>query len=364
MPGQSQRPCAWEEIRRVAWMGKNSAGFHGKCLGLRIFHRKLGRDCRIAVLLRNWLRHFLHSGESRTMHIPSTMMEGAVCPVTAAVSVAGIAWVATMARKTVGKPTPARFAAVSALVFAGQMANFPVLSGTSGHLLGGVLAAALLGVPFGVMAIAVVVTLQCLVFADGGLSMLGANLLNMALLGAGLGGWMLNRITSLFPNHRPLALGLAAWISVLLASFGCSMELAAAGTIAFSHVTPAMLGVHAVIGLGEALVTVALVSLLDTPALQATVCRKNFIPGISAFLIALVIAPFACEWPDGLESVAGTLRFLHESAPSFAAPLPDYAIPGVLNGALSAALAGLAGAALTFGAAWALAKSWNRCLAG
>ena len=233
------------------------------------------------------------------------MMEGAVCPVTAAVSVAGIAWVATMARKTVGKPTPARFAAVSALVFAGQMANFPVLSGTSGHLLGGVLAAALLGVPFGVMAIAVVVTLQCLVFADGGLSMLGANLLNMALLGAGLGGWMLNRITSLFPNHRPLALGLAAWISVLLASFGCSMELAAAGTIAFSHVTPAMLGVHAVIGLGEALVTVALVSLLDAPALQATECRKNFIPGISAFLIALVIAPFACEWPDGLESVGG-----------------------------------------------------------
>ena len=153
------------------------------------------------------------------MHIPTSMMNGAVCPVTAAVSVGGIAVAAAMAWKAEHKPAPARFAAVSAFIFAGQMVNFPVQFGTSGHLLGGVLAAALLGVPFGVLAIALVVTLQCLVFADGGLAVLGANLLNMAILGAGAGGWLWQRLAAeAAPQHRPLTLALAAWLSVLLAA--------------------------------------------------------------------------------------------------------------------------------------------------
>jgi len=299
------------------------------------------------------------------MHIPSSIMAGAVCPFTAALGVAGIAVAATMAGKAVARPAPARFAAVSALVFAGQMVNFPVLSGTSGHLLGGVLAAALLGVRFGVLAIALVVTLQCLVFADGGLSMLGANLFNMALLGAGLGGWIWKRLDASAPDHRRIALGLAAWFSVIAASFGCSLDLAASGVIAFSKVAPAMLGVHAVIGLAEALITVALVSMLDVPVLKSAGRGADFIiPGVSAFVIALVIAPFACEWPDGLEAVAASLRFLHESAPSFVSPLADYTVPTVTNKTLSASLAGLAGCTFTFAAAWALARSWKRCVAG
>ncbi len=295
------------------------------------------------------------------MHIPTSMMDGAVCPVTAAVSAGGIVLAAAIAWKAKDKPTSARFAAVSALIFAGQMVNFPVQFGTSGHLLGGVFAAALLGVPFAVLAIALVVTLQCLVFADGGLAVLGANLLNMAILGTGVGGWLWQRLAAVAPEYRPVTLGLAAWLSVFLAALGCSLELAAAGAITFFQVTPAMLGVHALIGMGEALATVAVVSVLTRPALQATGRRPVFFLGISAFVIVLVVAPFACPWPDGLESVAATLRFLHASAPSLVAPLPGYALPGITNEMLSVSLAGQIGVVVTFLAAWAIAKTWQRC---
>jgi cobalt/nickel transport system permease protein len=296
------------------------------------------------------------------MHIPTSMMDGAVCPVTAAVSVCGLALAAGMACKAKEKPASARFAAVSALIFAGQMVNFPVLSGTSGHLLGGVLAAALLGVPFGVLATALVVTLQCLVFADGGLAVLGANLLNMAILGAGVGGWIWQRLAARLPERKSLTLGLAAWLSVLLAALGCSLELAAAGTIPLSRVIPAMLSVHALIGIGEAVVTVAVVALFSRAAApQASERRPVFILGIAAFIIALVGAPFACGWPDGLESVAETLGFLHASAPSFVAPLSGYTFPAISNEMLSVSLAAQIGVVVTFLAAWFIAKTWQRC---
>jgi len=290
------------------------------------------------------------------------MLGGAVCPVTAALSLGGIAVAAAMAWKAEHKPAPARFAAVSALIFAGQMVNFPVQFGTSGHLLGGVLAAALLGVPFGVLAIALVVTLQCLVFADGGLAVLGANLLNMAILGAGVGGWLCQRLPAFIaPERRPFSLALAAWLSVLLAALGCSLELAAAGTIPFLQVLPAMLGVHALIGVGEAVATVAVMSLLTRPAARASERSTVFFLGLSACIVVLLVAPFACHWPDGLASVAATLRFLHASAPSFVAPLPAYAIPAISNQMLSTSLAGLIGAVVTFLAAWGLARTWQRC---
>jgi cobalt/nickel transport system permease protein len=296
------------------------------------------------------------------MHIPTSMMDGAVCPVTAAVSVGGIVLAGAIAWKAKDKPTSARFAAVSALIFAGQMVNFPVQFGTSGHLMGGVLAAALLGVPFGVLAIALVVTLQCLVFADGGLAVLGANLLNMAILGAGIGGLAWQRLAARLPERQSLTLGLAAWLSVLLAALGCSLELAAAGAIPLSRVIPAMLSVHALIGIGEAVVTVAAVALMSKAAApQADERRPIFILGVAAFIIALVGAPFACSWPDGLESVAGNLGFLHASAPSFVAPLSGYSLPAISNEMLSVSLAAQIGVIVTFLAAWFTAKTWQRC---
>ncbi len=122
------------------------------------------------------------------MHIPQNLLDGRICPVPAAVSGLCLAGAAFAAYRSAEKPDALRFAAVSAFIFAAQMMNFPISGGTSGHLLGGVLASALLGVPFGVLALALVVALQAVVFADGGLNVLGANILNMAVIGTGLGG--------------------------------------------------------------------------------------------------------------------------------------------------------------------------------
>ena len=283
-------------------------------------------------------------------------MNGAVCPVTAAVAATGIAGAAWAAARSEHKPDAVKFASVSALVFAGQMMNFPISSGTSGHLLGGVLAAALLGTPFGVLAIALVLGVQCLLFSDGGLAVLGANVLNMSLIGAGVGGLIAGRLQD--RSAGSLArLGFAAWISVVLASIACSLELALSGAVPFSLCAPAMLGTHAVIGVGEALITVLAYSLLAAPAADPR--KSAMVPAVAAILIALVLSPFASRLPDGLESVAAKLGFMHAAAPAFAAPLADYSLPLLLPAAVSTGLAGLAGVLAVFVIGRAVSASWN-----
>lgn len=286
------------------------------------------------------------------MHIPSSMLNGSVCPVTAAVSVAGVAAIAYYAWKSERKPTAARFAAVSAVIFAAQMLNFPVMNGTSGHLLGGVTAAMILGTPFGVLSLSLVIAVQALLFADGGLTVMGANLVNMALIGAGVGGLLGNFLRSRMPASASIFI--AAMASVLLASLAASCELAWAGTIELAKVLPSMLGVHALIGIGEGAATVVLCRLLGTAEQDRTV--KSWIPAAAALVAATVISPFACAWPDGLEWVAAKFQFLHEGAPSFVSPMPDYTIPALGEGMLSASLAGVAGVAVVMVLAWTAAS--------
>ncbi len=293
------------------------------------------------------------------MHIPSSMLEGSICPVTAVVSAAGIAAAAYSAVKSKNKPDAARFGAVTALIFAAQMMNFPIQHGTSGHLLGGVLAAALLGTPFGVLAIALVLAIQCLVFSDGGFSVLGANILNMAILGAGLGGFLTTRLlksASIKSVKDAVTLGGIAWASVVIAALACSIELAVSGTIAFSQVAVAMLLTHALIGIGEGLITVAGCFLFATETVSSPKKWFRAAPLMASAFIAMILSPFASGYPDGLEWVAEKFQFLHESAPAFVSPLPDYAVPQISNEAVSTGLAGLAGVIITFFLAWGIAK--------
>jgi cobalt/nickel transport system permease protein len=283
------------------------------------------------------------------------MLNGLICPVSAALAVTGIAVAARAATRSQDKPGALRFAAVAALVFAAQMINFPVQDGTSGHLLGGVLASGLLGIPFGVLALALVVTIQSLVFADGGLLVLGANVFNMAVLGAGVGG-LLHAALRRSGLHRHLALLLAGWASVLLAATACSVELAVSGTIAAEKVLPAMLGVHALIGIGEALLTLLLVTAFANK--PATSGHWEFAaPFLGALLVATMLSPFASSHPDGLEWVAEHYGFLQEGAPLFVTPLADYALPAISNAALSTGLAGFIGVLLVAAAGALLGRS-------
>ena len=121
------------------------------------------------------------------MHIPSSMLHGAICPVTSAVAGVGVLTAAYLASKSQHKPSLIEFSSVTALVFGAQMLNFPISGGTSGHLLGGMLAARLLGIPFAVISLSLVLAIQAVFFGDGGISTLGANIINMSIAGVVLG---------------------------------------------------------------------------------------------------------------------------------------------------------------------------------
>lgn len=279
------------------------------------------------------------------MHIPSEMLNGTLCPVSAVLASGGVGLAVYAARCTKEAPTPMRFAAVAALIFAGQMANFPVQDGTSGHLLGGLLATALLGLPFGVLALALVVALQALVFADGGLAVLGCNVLNMAIIGAGGGALVrLGLQQAKLPEWASVAI--ASVLSILAAAAACSLELSLSGAIAADKVFPAMLSVHARIGLGEALITLAALAMLKRVPADSDRAQIGA-PALAAFVITLLLAPFASASPDGLEWVAERYHFLKAGAPSFVAPIDGYLMPGISDPLVATALAGAVGVALT-----------------
>jgi cobalt/nickel transport system permease protein len=153
---------------------------------------------------------------------------------------------------------------VAAFVFAVQMLNFPVVSGTSGHLLGGALAAVLVGPAVGAVCVTVVLAVQALLFADGGLSALGLNVLNMALVTAfgGYGVFLLARwVLSRTPSSVVAAAGMAAAVSVVLSALAFTLEYAVGGTgtASVATVAGAMVGVHVLIGVGEGVITAMVV---------------------------------------------------------------------------------------------------------
>lgn len=281
------------------------------------------------------------------MHIQDNMLQGAICPTTAAISTIGVAVAAFLAIRSGRKPTIGRFAAITALIFAGQMMNFPVQGGTSGHLMGGVLASALMGTPFGVLSIALIVVVQALLFSDGGLTALGANIFNMALVGAGLGGVVLSKVSRCFGSKGAgfaLSIGLASWLSLAAASFVCSVELAFSGVLPFADVTRDMFGIHAIIGLGEALITIAAFYALKPSEENAS---QHFALG-SAAVIAILLSPFASSLPDGLEWVAEKQGLMADSVSVFAGPLKDYSLNAFGSSSLSTSLAGFVGVSVTF----------------
>lgn len=161
-----------------------------------------------------------------------------------------------------GERTINKMGMVAALIFAAQMFNFPIGQGTSGHLIGGIFAAVILG-PFpGAIVISVVLAVQMAFFADGGLLAIGANVFNLAFLGTIVSYYLYYFINKAAPEW--LAIVVAAWVAVVLAAFACALELGLSGTVPLAVVIPAMVKVHALIGLAEALITLGLVNIFRT----------------------------------------------------------------------------------------------------
>ena len=311
------------------------------------------------------------------MHIPDGFLDAKTAAATGTLAAGGLGVALYQAHRHLPPRKVPLMGLAAAFIFAAQMLNFPVAGGTSGHLLGGVLAAVLLGPGAAVIVLTAVLLVQCFVFADGGITALGANVFNMGLIG-GVGGWFTYEATRrLMPGDRGrfVALAVACWWSVVMAAVACAGELAMSGAVPWRTAFPAMAGVHMLIGVGEALITTLAVfaiwqsrpELLDRPAIavpQGAGYGRRYGEFIAyglliALGLAIFVSPLASSSPDGLEKVADTLGFMGRAAPAphVPAPLPDYEMPGVHWAPMATALAGVVGTLIVFALGWVLARA-------
>jgi cobalt/nickel transport system permease protein len=201
---------------------------------------------------------------STPMHIPDGFLSGPVAGVGYALAAVFVVLAVWRTNRSLSEKSVPLMGVTAAFIFAAQMMNFPVAGGTSGHMLGGALAAILVGPWAAIIVMTSVVGIQALMFQDGGLSALGFNVFNMGVITA-LVGYSIYYLSALLANGRRgwvLSAGVfvASWLTVMLAAFATSMELAVSDTSPLQVVLPAMMGVHALIGIGEGLITAAAVT--------------------------------------------------------------------------------------------------------
>ncbi|MBL8826226.1 MAG: cobalt transporter CbiM [Planctomycetaceae bacterium] len=310
------------------------------------------------------------------MHIPDGFLSPGATLCAAFLAILGVGLALRRLNMSVGDRLVPLVGVTAAAIFAGQMVNFPLIGlPASGHLMGGVLAAVLLGPWGGVLALTAVLMVQCLVFGDGGLTALGANVVNMALIGSGCGYVLFDQLRRLLagPRGTVIAAAVASWFAVTLSAIAFSIEMAGGGEFEFSSLAALMLMVHAVVGLGEAMITGLAIAWLVRvrPELiyggsftQSTPTTRGYVTAAGltiALAIAIFAAPLASELEDGLESVAVQMQFADRAVANDLAPLTDYQLCGVsewlMTSALATSLVGVLGTTLTWGVAWGMARS-------
>lgn len=306
------------------------------------------------------------------MHAPDGFLNAGTAVTTGVLSSGVIGVSLRRMREALGDRQVPLAGVAAAFVFAAQMFNFPVAAGTTGHLLGGALAAILLGPATGAVVVTVVVVVQALAFADGGLTALGYNVLNMAIVTA-FGGYavfrLLRRVLPRNATGVVVATGLAAGLSVALSAMAFAVEwlFGATAPVPFDTVFTAMVGVHLLIGVGEGLLSAMAVGAVlaarpdlvhgardltrEETADRTRVGLRGFAIGglLVALVFAAVVSQFAAPAPDGLERVAEDQGFAasaeeHALADS---PFADYATRGVGNETVSLAVAGIVGVVVT-----------------
>ena len=195
------------------------------------------------------------------MHVPDGFLDVKTAGVAAGMAGIGLALALRQAQRVMPRRQVPLMGLSAAFIFAAQMLNFPILGGTSGHLIGATLAAVLLGPSAAVLVLTAVLIVQCFVFADGGILVLGANVFNMALVAPIVGYGVYRGMARLWPSVFGGLVGVAfgAWCSIVVAAVCCAGQLAASGTVAWTAVLPAMMGVHMLIGLVEGGITTAVV---------------------------------------------------------------------------------------------------------
>ena len=300
------------------------------------------------------------------MHIPDGFLNvvvAAVCWLLAAVI---LAVAVANTRRDLDERLVPLAGVMAAFIIAAKKLNIPVAGGTSGHFIGAALACIVLGPWLGLLAMTAVIAVQALLFQDGGLLVMGANILVMGVVLFFL-AWGLYRLGRGRAGRAPLVLaGAGAWLSVVAAAAVVALLLAFSGTSGLRVVLPAMVGVHALIGLGEALITVAALSFIRRarPSLleesRGAGAGGWVVVGLAIALLLVLFAPFASGHPDGLEWVAATTGFLHTAQGAPYSLLANYTIPFLGQGGLSTIVAGLVGVLVVAGLVTLAARALRR----
>ncbi|MGN3957796.1 energy-coupling factor ABC transporter permease [Streptomyces sp. WAC8370] len=325
------------------------------------------------------------------MHVPDGFINAPTSAVTGVVAAGAIAVSLRGARRELDERTAPLAGLVAAFIFAVQMLNFPVAAGTSGHLLGGALAAILVGPCTGVLCVSVVLLMQGILFADGGLTALGVNITDMAIVTTVVAYALFRGLVKVLPRTRrsvTVASFVAALVSVPAAALAFTLLYWIGGTtdVAIGKVATAMIGVHVLIGIGEAVITALTVGavvavrpdlvygarglrqrlrlrvngeLVDangaapSPAPAPAAARSHRAVWLTGLVASLVLAGFVSFYasadPDGLEKVAsdkGIDKKAEEHA-SADSPLADYGVKDVADARISGGLAGVIGVGVT-----------------
>ncbi len=305
------------------------------------------------------------------MHIPDGFLSVLVSIVFWVISAVVIVIALRKTRQTLAERQVPLMGVLAAAIFAGQMLNFSVTGGTSGHLLGAAIAVILLGPWAAVLVMVSVVSVQALLFQDGGILALGANIFNMAIVGVFVSYAVYSLLTHLFKNKTWgifVSGFVAAWSSILIASLACALELALSCTSPANIAIPAMGGIHAIIGIGEGLITAGALAfiyaarkdLLKIGEAKASASKGLIIGGLAIAVVLAVLSPLASSHPDGLEWVAEQSGFLETAKDALYNIIPDYTMPGISNAAVATIAAGLVGVIIVFVIAYGVARAEKR----
>lgn len=301
------------------------------------------------------------------MHTPDGFLSTLVSIILWGLSIIVVGYALRRVGQDLGERQVPLMGVLAATIFAGQMLNFSVTGGTSGHLMGAAIATILLGPWAGIIIITSVVSIQALVFQDGGLLALGANIFNMAVVGVTVSYFVDRSLRKLF-GDKPWSIFvsgfIAAWLSIVLASLAVGLQLALSGTSPANIALPAMGGIHMLIGIGEGLITVGALAFLYTARRDLVIQNSKTSPqsgaaiwtvGLGIAAILAILSPLASANPDGLEWVAEQSGFLDAAQGPLYNVIPDYVFPGISNEALATIVAGIVGSLLVFGVAWGVA---------
>jgi cobalt/nickel transport system permease protein len=300
------------------------------------------------------------------MHIPDGFLSVAVSVILWVLSVSAIAYALRRVNRDLDERRIPLMGVLAAAIFAGQMLNFAVVGGTSGHLMGAALATILLGPWAGILVMTTVVGIQALIFQDGGLLALGGNIFNMGVVGVAVSYFVYTTLRRLLGKARWslfISSFAAAWFSIEIAALAVALQLALSGTSPANLAVPAMAAIHGLIGLGEGLITLGALAflsatrpdLIEAGEKPQPAGRLVWLTGLVIALALAVLSPLASANPDGLEWVAEQKGFLDTTQEPLYNLVPDYVFPGISNEAVATILAGIFGTLIVFGTALGVA---------